>query len=128
MTMMETRPRARMIPQTVDEVLDLAADRIQRQGWCQEGYGASDGPLCMIGAVCETTVDTHSDLYKDARRHLGTSLAIDGYVSPHQIMPVIIVNDTIFTRKSQAVAALRRAARRARGEQVRYSGAPRSKV
>lgn len=94
---------------SVAEVLDLAADKIERDGWCKGEFGTGDGPCCMVGALTYIAPDT----WWPPREAILSSAEADGIAVPD--LGVVGLNDSLDT-KEQAVTTLRRAAMRARGE------------
>ncbi len=115
----------------VADVLDRAADRIERDGWWQGAYCPSldvvvhveaarldpglhlamhPQPCCVSGAILAESVVTGS------RRAWLTGLAaIDALESTLPVTPVHVWNDKPWQTQDKVLAALREAARRERG-------------
>lgn len=125
--MTETRPT------TVPDVLDAAADVIERQGWMQGAYGIvtdpervifrADGPVCAVGAINTAMWGDPSPFY-----HLGDDVialrfrvidALDsataqGRVDSFALDRVVAWNDYTDRTRDEVVAAFRAAAERER--------------
>lgn len=61
------------------DLLDAAADRLERTGWRQHGMGGEQGPNCAAGALAE---ETHGKgaAYVEALEALGEGIA-EGWVT-----------------------------------------------
>lgn len=96
----------------VADVLNGAADLIERDGWCQRKYRGADGEHCVTDALMraagtkpgDTGSGAQLDLYSDAC--LAVYPFTGGWGLPSW-------NDTPGRTKAEVVAALRAAAERA---------------
>lgn len=86
----------------VADVLNGAADLIERDGWCQ-GTPQGDGPVCAGVAICRSSngVRLQTEAITRLTRHTGWS-------------SVIGWNDSPGRTKTEVVAALRTVAREAK--------------
>lgn len=109
---------------TAADVLDQAADYLQQHGWAKGHLEEPTGEVCLIGSLNKVSGKT-SVLYYKAEGALKESLVLDGLLNPAANYSagnktIAQINDHIFRTKTQAVTALRRAAKRARGEKATF--------
>jgi hypothetical protein len=94
------------------DLLDGAADILERDGWCQGVYASDpvDGPCCALGAIRRAATGTAFPAWNDdwdAITHAGRALAsMTGFVPTW--------NDTHGRQAAEVTAALRAAAEKAR--------------
>jgi hypothetical protein len=92
------------------EILEEAANRIDRFGWCQQAYSNPLGEFCLMGAA------TKGVMCIDAARVLGF-LQREIFAQTGLDVTIPEWNDEHCTSKEEAVEMLRMAAKRALAEE-----------
>jgi len=97
----------------VADVLDGAADVIERDGWHQGHYYIPGEGVCAIGAFAQATGLRHPDIED---RGFGPRRALAGHLGfdPDYAGPIIRWNDAPERTKQEVLDALRKAAKHER--------------
>ena len=96
---------------TVPKILDAAADRLEKHGWCQESFEL--GPKrCLVGALNEVSAGpSRKKAINFLRAVLMSSDEVD-VISSNELLTDW--NDRKSRRKSQVITALRKASKLAK--------------
>lgn len=106
---------------TVAEILNKAADGLERYGWTQRVYGKARGPKCIMGAIIfaeQGRMPGQSELLglaekvSEAKKFLLTLIPGNKY-------SIVQWNDKKGRTKGQVIRLLRRAAKKAEAEEIK---------
>lgn len=87
----------------VADLLDDAADLIERRGWCQGRYQDTDGRLCSVGALAAANGDTLASYFPAV------------LVLSRRVGDVVGWNDALGRTEQEVLDTFRAAAKEVRG-------------